>query len=347
MGNRGDRPVLRPPRSLRMLAWAVAVLAALLAVVTVLLLLYGVIFPGCCTGIAACVLAIVVTPILSGRAEARQDELYTRADPAKTFILPWREISAMETRRRLLTEVVAIHRGEEWLELGAPRRWRFRADPAFTAAADDLAARAHVALERGGRRTSLRKLAFRFVLAVLYVVVFVTLDPVWHSPLWPGRAEAAALPAACPVIAADAARLGGGRPQVQRHSDRSGRHDLCSYEAALMLEYEGFRYAVGVDGGREQARRAYEQWVSGHPLGKGTARRPVAGLGDAATMLVSTYPGHPDRVDMVNLSVLRANILVRLVYEPKDGELGGRSVTAATATARRLAGTAVARIAVR
>lgn len=323
-----DATVLRPPRALRALAWAVAALAALLAALAALLLLTGVIIPGCCAGIAAGVLTVVVTPLLAGRAEVRGDALITRADPAKTYTLPWREISAVVTRRRLLTEVVAVRRGDVWLEVGAPRRWRFRPDPAFTAAARDIARRARADLDRGGRRTPTGKLVLRTVLALVYVAAFVTLDPVWHSPLWPGRQEASDLPQACPVLAPAAGMQVRARRQAL---PRTG--EACTIGGTLSLRADLYTYRVGDDGGIEQAEPRFRAAADGG--------RAVPGLGDEAAVRVSAPPGEPDRPGLVKVVARRANVVVQLTYRPRTAR------APATATAERLTRAYVARIVVR
>lgn len=320
-------PVLRPPRSLRALAWAGAALAVALGVLAAVLLLTGVIIPGCCFGIATGVLAVLATPPLSGRTEVRDDALVTRADPAKTYTLPWPEISEVVTRRRLLTEVVAVRRGDVWLELGGPRRWRFRADAGFTAAADDLARRARVTVERGGRRTSAGKLAVRAALAAVYVVAFVTLDPVWHSPSWPGRMEATSVPDGCAVIAS-----AGGHPPVKRRL-RMPDDDICANDGTLSVRSTLYTYAVGHDGGVEQAESRFR--AAAADVAGGT-RRAVPGLGDEAVAIV------PSGAGPVKVLARRANVVVQVAYRPRTG-----TPAAATATAQRLARTAVDRVRLR
>ncbi|HEY3686445.1 MAG TPA: hypothetical protein VGL93_25650 [Streptosporangiaceae bacterium] len=344
----GPAVVLRPPWPMRAPAAGVALGALLLGALAVVCFITGVLIPGCCVAVAAAVLAIVATPILSGRVVLRSGEMETRADPAKAYTVPWSEVHAVETRRRLLTEVAAFRRGEQWVELGAPRRWRFRPDPSFTSGVDDIARRAGVPVARGARRRTTGRLLVHALLAVLWAAALVTLDPLWHSPLWPGRHEASQVPYACPVIAADARALGVQSP---RHSgDRTASSDgtdSCSYgDGALGLTYDLYRYAAGQDGGIEHAARELRADAT-RPGPATTGTRPVPGLGDEAAMTVSTYPRAPGNASMVRIEARRANVLVRLVYQPRTGKLGGKPIAPATATAHRLAASALARITVR
>jgi hypothetical protein len=344
-----DGPALRPPASLRILAWLLTAVAVVLAAAAVIMYVSEVLIPGSCAAIAAVFVGYLVSPILAGRVVLGERELQSRADPAKTYRLPWREISAVETRRRLLTEIVAVRRGEQWLDLGAPRRWRFGADPAFAAAAADIAQRAGVALERGRSRLTVRRVLFRTVLAAAWVAVVVLLDPVWHSPLWPGRHEAARVPNACAVIGADAARLLGPGSPSRTPGGSTGMisDDDCSYGgAALSLRYELYRYAAGQDGGIEHAAREFRSYADSPWPGADPAR-PVPGLGGAATMIVSRYPRAPGNVSMIELYARRANVVVRLTYMPRVGKLGGKTVPVATAKARDIMATALSRIVVR
>ncbi|MGI5165768.1 hypothetical protein ACQEU3_15545 [Spirillospora sp. CA-253888] len=137
--------------------------------------------------------------------------------------------------------------------------------------------------------------------AVLYVVVFVSVDPVWHHDAWPGRAEAAAAPDPCRVLRPPA-------PAAAPRRDAGG----CEWGDALRLSYKRYEYATGLDGGIERARQDVRE-TAGKDL------RPLPGVGDEARMSVALFR-NTDEVLQIQIKAHKANVVAWLVYAPADGK---------------------------
>ncbi|MFI6514168.1 hypothetical protein ACIBF1_01250 [Spirillospora sp. NPDC050679] len=151
--------------------------------------------------------------------------------------------------------------------------------------------------------------------AVLYVVVFVSVDPVWHHGAWPGRAEAAAVPDPCAVL----------RPPAPAAAPRRATGG-CEWGDSLRLSYKRYEYEVGLDGGIERARQDVRETA-------GKDVRPLPGVGDEARMSVALFRG-TDEAAQVQIKAHKANVVAWLVYAPADGRRA-ESVAAAVRMTRR------------
>ncbi|MBE8521907.1 hypothetical protein ILP97_31220 [Amycolatopsis sp. H6(2020)] len=174
-----------------------------------------------------------------------------------------------------------------------------------------------------GRRRWLRWAAPLAVVA-LAAALAVTWRP-WLSPWWPGRHEAASLPAACPRLPG----LPAGTPaHLSGPGDVEGTDCVWSGPPAVEVRYSLYRRTGNSSGTREAEREAASRVTrdqgpsAGLTLGADT---PVRGLGDEAR--ISTHGS------LVVLVARKSNVV--LVVDCTSAE-GNGTEAAVTGYARTL-----------
>ncbi|MEU5876895.1 hypothetical protein [Spirillospora sp. NPDC047279] len=315
-------------------------MGALLGALAVLVFVKGALAPGICVAFVAFAALGAPLPLLLGEVRIDARGLRTKRDVADRKAAAWTEITALRVRRNVWTESVeAVRDDGSSMLLGAPVRSRLGRDPAFDAAVAGLARRAGVTAERGPGSLTGRWVVTRALFIGVWAFVLVAVDPLWHHPVWPGRPEARTLPDAC-AVSGPVARSAFPRSSPERSSsaDESG----CEWGDGLTLRYSRYEYAVGRDGGIEQAKGRFLDGPGG-PTPGAEGARAVPDAGDEAVMLVSAQGKTRATVTQIQISVRRANVLIWLVYTPPRGL---DAPAEASRTAERLAREAAAAVVV-
>ncbi|WP_433228363.1 hypothetical protein [Actinomadura formosensis] len=331
--------VLRPPRTLRYLAYAQAATGALLIVATVYAFWIQAFIPALCLGFMGLSAIGATLPFLAGSVKLGPDGLHNHhRDSVSQVYLAWDGINALERRRRLWTEAVVAVSPATSVTLGAPIRLRLRRDPRFDAAVADLSRRSGIAVTRGRSLLTWRYAFAHLAILTTWTLVFVTFDPIWHHQAWPGRKEAHALPDPCRVLAPTANQM---LPKSTPARFPFDGNPVCHFGAiSLRLEYRLYEYRTGQDGGIEQAKERFREGPGG-PTPEDKDARPLPNVGDEAVIVASTYQD-ATRVKQVQVSARKGNVVIWLVYTPRLK--GWDSTDEAAAIAERLARTAAGRV---
>lgn len=331
--------VLRPPRMLRYLAYAQATAGALLLPAAAFAFWIQALVPALCLAFMGLAAIGATLSILFGKVKLGPDGLHNNKDSIGQVYMAWEGITKLEKRRRLWTEGIGAVSPATSVTLGAPIRLRFRRDRDFEAAVADLSTRAGREVTRGRPLLTWRYVVAHIAILATWTLLFVTFDPIWHHQAWPGRTEASAVPDACRVLAPAAKQMASTEKPLSVR-DASGR-SMCRFDTiSLHLEYRLHQYALGEDGGIEQAERNFREGFPGPAPGDKGAR-PLPGVGDEATIVTSTHQD-PSRVTQIQISARKGNVTIWLSYTP---QLEGEDATGkAVALAERLARTAADRV---
>ena len=285
--------------------------------------------------------------VLGGRTFLAEDRITVRRPPIGRTVVTVAEVGIVETRRGLFLEwPVLCLRDGSLVELAAPMRFWFLADPAFDRDLAELRSRAGGPPDAAPyHQWSLPRLVAGPLLAAA-AVVLVLIDPPWASDTWPLRPHATRLPDACHMLDARArSMLPGAR--VDRnlsHSDDSDPHverHVCQWNAShrapdgttlgdvdrLSIELELDR-GIGPVSDAEEAHRAFTREIR-TPSGAVEHRLPRTG--DEAELIIEPAGAG---FAWVTVAVRKANVeeKVDLVYQGWARE--GAAVKAAQGLAR-------------
>ena len=291
--------------------------------------------------------------LLGGRTRLDADRITVRRPPLRARTVTTADIGLTGLRRGLLLEWPVLYlRDGTTVELTAPMRFWFRADPAFDRDLSRLRAHVHLEASTGGRQWSLPRLAAGPLLTAT-AAALVLAEPPWASDGWPLRPHATRLPDACLTFDAKARRmLPGARidrlfsrsddtnPRVQRHVCRWNATRVAAGGVRLLdvgrlsVELE-LDHGVGPTSDAAEAHRAFRRATR---IGLGEIERRLPHAGDEAD-LITERPG--GGFAWVTVAVRKANVAekVDLIYPGRERE--------AAATAEGLARLGISKIAFR
>lgn len=344
-----DEVVLRPPRTLRYLAYAQATAGTLLILAAAYALWIQAIIPAACIAFLGVTAIAATLSILFGKVKLGPDGLHNNKDSVGQVYMAWEGITKFERRRRLWTEGIGAVSPATSVTLGAPIRLRFHRDRRFEAAVADLSKRSGREVKRGRSLLTWRYVFAHVAILSAWTFVFVTFDPIWHHQSWPGRVEASAVPDACRVLVPAAKQMATTEKPLSVR-DPSGR-SMCRFDTiSLSLEYRLHKYALGRDGGIEQAEQNFRDGFPG-PAPDAEGARPLPGIGDEATLVTSAHRD-PGRATQVQIAARKGNVTIWLSYTPRrEGKdsagkdsAGRDSADEAVALAERLVRTAADRV---
>jgi hypothetical protein len=286
---------------------------------------------------------IVVAAILVGRPMAAlrgrtlltADEITTRRSPIGRVVVPVSHVGLVEIRRGLLMEWPVLYlRDGSLVELAAPKRFWFRADPAFDRDLQELRTRVRHRAVAGTRpQWSLPRL-FTGPLLTVTAIVLVLIDPPWASDVWPLRPHAERLPDACRMLDARARRLLPGAQvdkTFSRNDDSSAyvKRHTCQWNSThhapngmtlidigrLSIEVE-LEHAIGPTSDAEEAHREFTRETQ---ITLGESETKVPRIGDEAELITE----HPEGAfAWVTVAARKANVeeKIDLVYPGRDRE---------------------------
>jgi hypothetical protein len=285
---------------------------------------------------ALVVLVLVGRPlaVLGGRTRLTGDGIVTRRLPLWRVAVPGSCVGLVAVRRGLLLEwPVLCLRDGRLVELAAPARFWFRADPEFDRALDALCAhvRAHAGVVTRPQ-WSVPRLAAGPLLTVA-AVVLVLIDPPWASDAWPLRRHARHLPDACRMFDAQARVLLPGAtvdrmlsrsddlPHVARHTCQWNSTGLAA-DGTTLVDFGRLSVVLELEHGVgpvSDAEEAHRDFVRETRIDAGQSETRIPRLGDEAE-LIDMRPG--SHLAWVAVAVHRANIeeKIELMYRERSRE---------------------------
>ena len=283
------------------------------------------------------VLALVGRPlaVLRGRTLLGTGRISARRPPLGRAVVPVTHVGLVEVRRGLLLEwPVLCLRDGSLVELAAPARFWFRADPGYER--DMAVLHEHVrdrAVVLARPQWSVAWLVTGPLITAT-AVALVLVDPPWASDVWPLRQHARFLPDACRMFDARARVLLPGAsvdrmfsrnddsdPQVKRHTCQWNSTRLAPDGITLVdigrlsIEVE-LEHGVGRHSDAEQAHRAFVRETRIHT---GETEMRLSHLGDEAE-LINVRPG--SGFAWVTVAAHRANVeeKIDLLYRDRSRE---------------------------
>lgn len=273
--------------------------------------------------------------VLRGRTLLAEDRITVRRSPIGRAVVPISQVGLIETRRGLLLEwPVLCLRDGSMVELTAPMRFWFRADPAFDRDLDALRACVRDRVNVGSyHQWSLPRLVAGPLLTVA-AVALILVDPPWASDVWPLRQHARRLPDVCKMLDARARRLlpGARVDRTFSGNDDSDAHvtrHMCQWNAThlapngmplidvgrLSIELELDR-GVGPVSDAEEAHQAFMRAIR---IGTGAGEKRIHLTGDEAELIIEP-PG--TSFAWVTVAVRKANVeeKVDLIYKGRARE---------------------------
>jgi hypothetical protein len=277
-------------------------------------------------------LILVVRPllILSGRTVLGYGAILVRRPPVTRAIVPGAVVALVETRRGPLLEWPVLWlRDGRLMELGAPLRFWFIADPAYDRDLARLRAlTGHVPVAGPVHRWSVTRLAAGPAL-VLAAFALIFIDPPWASDAWPLRPHAHRLPDACRMFDASARRLLPGATvdrafSYSDDSDKNVKRHACQWNAThpspdgtrfvdvgrLSVQIE-LDHGIGPVSDAQEAHRAFARQIR---LRSGGTEVKVPRTGDEAELI--TQPA-AEGFAWVTVAVRKANVeeKIDLIYQ--------------------------------
>lgn len=271
--------------------------------------------------------------ILGGRTVLNGGMITVRRTPFTRKVVPGARVALIETRRGPLLEwPVLCLRDGRLVQLGAPLRFWFLADPAFDRdLARIRALTEHAPVAGPFHQWSMGRL-FAGPLLVLAALALVLIDPPWASDAWPLRQHAHRLPDACRMFDASARRLLPGAtvdrgfsfsddsdPHVKRHTCQwnathpSGDGTRSVDVGRLNIEVQLDR-GIGPVSDTQEAHRAFMRDTR---IGAGASEVRVPRTGDEAELIIEpTGSGFA----WVTVATRRANVeeKIDLIYRGRD-----------------------------
>ncbi|WP_345466087.1 hypothetical protein [Actinoallomurus oryzae] len=281
------------------------------------------------------VLVLVGRPlaVLGGRTLLTGDGIVARRPPLRR-VVPGSRVGLVKLRRGLLLEwPVLCLRDGGLVELAAPARFWFRADPEFDRDLDALRAhvRTHASVVTWPHRGVLRPATGPLLTALALALVLI--DPPWASDAWPLRRHARHLPDACQMFDPQARALLPGAtvdrmlsrvddgPHVARHACQWNSTRLAADGTTLVVIG---RLSVVIElehgvGPISDAGEAHRDFVRETRIDAGEYETRIPRLGDEAE-LIDVRPG--SNLTWVAVAVHRANIeeKIDLMYRDRSRE---------------------------
>jgi hypothetical protein len=239
--------------------------------------------------------------VLRGRTSLGADDITVRRAPVGQTVVPVSQVGLVEIRRGLLMEWPVLYlRDGRLIELAAPMRFWFRADPVYERNLREL--RAHVRHPVAGIHPQWSML--RLVAGPLLTMTAITLvliDPPWASDVWPMRPHAKRLPDACAMLDAKARRLLPGA-QVDHMFSRNDDSDVhvkrhtCQWNAThrapdgtTLIDVGRLTIAIELDHGigpTSDAQEAHRAFLRATNIDIGGSETKVPHMGDEADLIV-------------------------------------------------------------
>jgi hypothetical protein len=277
-------------------------------------------------------LILVIRPllILGGRTALGRGAIVVRRPPYTRAVVPGAGVALVGTRRGPLLEWPVLWlRDGSLLELGAPMRFWFRADPGFDRDLARLRALAgHVPVAGPSHQWSLVRLAAGPLL-VAAALALILIDPPWASDAWPLRAHAGRLPDACGMFDEHARRLlpGAMVDRAFSYNDDSDAHvkrHTCQWNAThpsadgtRIVDVGRLSVEVELDhgiGAVSDAQEAHREFVRQTHLAARELEVKVARTGDEAELITEpTVAGFA----WVTVATRKANVeeKIDLIYQ--------------------------------
>jgi hypothetical protein len=321
-------------RAVRRTAWAAVVAGGVVSGLYAVMGLMGH-GAGLLPPVVFVVLVLVGRPlaVLGGRTLLAGGDIVARRPPLRR-VVPGSRVGLVEVRRGLLLEwPVLCLRDGGLVELAAPIRFWFRADPEFERDLDAL--RAYVPAPASGatrpRWSVLRPVTCPLLTAV--AIALVLIDPPWASDVWPLRQHARYLPDACRMFDAQVRVLLPGAV-VDRMLSRSddGPHvtrHMCQWNATrpaadgtTLVDIGRLSVVVELEHGAgpvSDAEEAHRDFLRETRIDPAEHEARIPGLGDEAE-LIDVRPGSD--LTWVAVAAHRANIeeKIDLMYRDRSRE---------------------------
>jgi hypothetical protein len=277
-------------------------------------------------------LALVGRPllILTGRTVLDRGVITVRRPPYPRKVIPGTRVALIETRRGPLLEwPVLCLRDGRLVELSAPMRFWFLADPAFDRDLARLRALAERAPVAGPfHRWNMGRL-FAGPLLVLAAIALILIDPPWASDAWPLRRHAQRLPDACRMFDESARRIlpGATVERAFSFSDDSDAHvkrHTCQWNAThpsddgtRMVDAGRLSVDVQLDhgiGSVSDAQEAHRAFMRQIRIGAGKSEVRVPRTGDEAELIIEPAVSG---FAWVTVAARRANVeeKIDLIYQ--------------------------------
>jgi hypothetical protein len=239
--------------------------------------------------------------ILAGRTVLGPGLITVRRPPLTRLIVPAALVGLVETRRGPLLEWPVLYlRDGSVVELGAPMRFWFRADPDFGRDLARLRALVgHSPVAGPYHQWSAARLVAG-PLMVIAALALILIDPPWASDAWPLRQHARRLPDACRMFDTRARQLlpGAMVDRTFSYNDDSDVHvkrHACQWNAThpapdgtrfvdigrLSIEIE-LDHGIGRVSDAQRAHRAFERETR---IGHGESEVKVPHTGDEAELI--------------------------------------------------------------
>lgn len=263
--------------------------------------------------------------VLGGRTVLGPDVITVRRPPLVPLTVPTARAGLVETRRGPLLERAVLYlRDGRMVELGAPVKLWFLADPEFERDLARLRALVgHCDIAEPYHQWSPARL-LAGPLLIFAALGLILIDPPWASDAWPLRQHARRLPDACRMFDAAARRLlpGAVVDRTVSHSDDSDprvKLHMCEWNATrrgpggtryaevgrLSVEVE-LDHGVGRVSDAREAHRAFERETR-TVVGESAVKVPH--IGDEAELIVEpTAPG----LTWVTVATRKANVAEKI-----------------------------------
>ncbi|HZE30852.1 MAG TPA: hypothetical protein VE198_05365 [Actinoallomurus sp.] len=335
MSEAASRAVLRPSRSVRRVisvsALAGVAVSGLYAAMVLMSHGLRLLIP---VLIVAAVLAGRPLLVLCGRTLLGADRITVRRAPIGRMIVPISHVGLVEIRRGLLMEWPVLYlRDGRLIELAAPMRFWFRADPVYERELDELRARVRHPVAGIHHQWSLLRLVAGPLLTAT-ALILILIDPPWASDVWPLRPHADHLPDACTMLDAKARRLlpGAQVDHMFSRNDDSDAHvkrHTCQWNAtrlspdgATLVDVGRLSIVVELDHGigpTSDAEEAHRAFVRATHIDIGGNETRLPHVGDEADLIVE-HPG--SGFAWVAVAVRKANVAekIDLIYRGRARE---------------------------